>query len=339
MSRGYHRRPRLTAERFVPDPDALLPGGRRYRTGDLGSVARRRIVPHPRTGRPAGEGARAPHRAARDRVGAGRAPRGGAGGGEARSTSAPRSGSARSSPHWPDADDSEQPSRSADLVAWLRERLPAYMIPAMLRVVDEVPLDPNGKVDRAALASPWARRVDLSGPATGTRRRRPRWRSSWPRSGRRRCRSTRSACDDNYFLLGGDSLRSIALLARVGELGFVVSAEEFLGHQSVAELAELHRRAGAGRTSRRTSSRRRRGHEDAGVAHAGRGRPVGGAAATPSTGDLPPVLLPLRRFGDDGVPRLAASSWASSPMSRCCRSGCPGGRAGWSSGPRSPSTG
>ncbi|HEY6324026.1 MAG TPA: amino acid adenylation domain-containing protein, partial [Thermoanaerobaculia bacterium] len=38
VGRGYWRRPELTAERFIPDPFAGEPGGRLYRSGDLGRL-------------------------------------------------------------------------------------------------------------------------------------------------------------------------------------------------------------------------------------------------------------------------------------------------------------
>ncbi|HEY3909053.1 MAG TPA: amino acid adenylation domain-containing protein [Stellaceae bacterium] len=54
---------------------------------------------------------------------------------------------------------------SGSLSAYLRERLPAYMVPASIGLIDRVPLSANGKVDRGALAAA-IRPAAYSGPAS-----------------------------------------------------------------------------------------------------------------------------------------------------------------------------
>ncbi|EST32880.1 non-ribosomal peptide synthetase [Streptomyces roseochromogenus] len=106
--------------------------------------------------------------------------------------------------------------RPEALVGHLRDRLPSYMIPAELQVVDGIPLTGNGKVDRARLdawtASAAQGRVDEGGDA-------PRddmeqtlaelWTDVLPVAfvGR----------DANFFDLGGDSLLVARLVTRMRE--------------------------------------------------------------------------------------------------------------------------
>ncbi|MEV0534811.1 amino acid adenylation domain-containing protein [Kitasatospora sp. NPDC050463] len=142
---GYHGRPDLTAERFVPEPggpaDALM-----YRTGDL--ACRRadgRLEYHGRTD------AQVKLRGFRIELGEI----------EAALTAVPgvTAGAARlaDGPAGPvlagyavtDGTVGEDALRAA-----LAERLPDYMVPAALVLLDRLPLTPGGKVDRAALPAP-----------------------------------------------------------------------------------------------------------------------------------------------------------------------------------------
>ncbi|MGO9296364.1 MAG: amino acid adenylation domain-containing protein [Streptosporangiaceae bacterium] len=134
--------------------------------------------------------------------------------------------------------------------AALREQLagllPDYLVPQHYLLLDRLPLNSNGKVDRAALPEPWdwtesderiAPQTDLERQLLGI------WREALSRDD--------IGVEDNFFELGGDSLHALRILSRLrDELGLRESADEGLqilfGSPTIAELArELSEREGA----------------------------------------------------------------------------------------------
>lgn len=144
VARGYWRRPGLTAERFLPDPDAAHPGARMYRSGDAGTPWGHDLQYRGRLDRQVKIRG---HRVELGEVENAVAAVPGVGdvavvpesdsGGEVRLV-AHCSGAGRDG--------------GADLRSALRHTLPDYMVPARVESWDALPLTANGKVDRAALA-------------------------------------------------------------------------------------------------------------------------------------------------------------------------------------------
>ncbi|WP_275410972.1 non-ribosomal peptide synthetase [Paractinoplanes rishiriensis] len=127
---------------------------------------------------------------------------------------------------------------AAAVRSFLGERLPDYMVPAAVVVVDEFPLTVNGKVDRAKLPAPEV-------TAAGGAGRRPRDRHEEVLCGlfAEVLGVAEVGVDDSFFDLGGDSIMSIQLVSRARAVGVVLSARDVFEGKTVARLAGL---AGAG---------------------------------------------------------------------------------------------
>lgn len=148
LARGYWRRPGLTAERFIADPNAS--GNRLYRTGDLvrwrgdGQIEYLGRIDHQvkirgfRIELGEVEAQLCSHPAVREAVVVAHDGPGGA------------RLIAYVSPQGAGAVD------AAQLKAALSTALPDYMVPSSISVLDKLPLNSNGKVDRKALPAPEA---------------------------------------------------------------------------------------------------------------------------------------------------------------------------------------
>jgi thioesterase domain-containing protein len=232
VARGYHGRPALTAERFVPDPFGT-PGGRLYRTGDLarslpdgtleclGRVDHQVKVRGFRIELGEIEAALGTHPGVRQAVAVARAD---------------GAGDKRLAAYVVAAD--VCPTAS-DLRAHLKEHLPEYMVPADFVFLPAIPLTPNGKVDRKALPSPQAG-TTASGYVPPRTPLEIQMAFLWEEVlGRRPVGIT-----DNFFEIGGHSLLAARLFARIeAVLGRALPLRALFEAPTVEGLAALFLRA------------------------------------------------------------------------------------------------
>ncbi|MCA2205841.1 non-ribosomal peptide synthase/polyketide synthase [Nocardia rosealba] len=131
----------------------------------------------------------------------------------------------------------------------LAEHLPAYMVPAAVVVLDSLPLNANGKVDRARLPEPAITEAAFRAPVTALEQLVAQVFTEvidCPSAG----------LDDDFFALGGNSLMATRLAARLGAaLGAQVPVAAVFEAPTVAALAE--RLAAADRTGARPPLTRR----------------------------------------------------------------------------------
>ncbi|HYC91742.1 MAG TPA: amino acid adenylation domain-containing protein [Thermoanaerobaculia bacterium] len=226
LARGYWNRPDLTAERFVPSP--FGDGERLYRVGDL--------VRHRKNGQLEYLG-RLDHqvkvRGFRIELG------------EIESVLSAHPavaqvvvvahedaqlGTRLVCYYEPKKDRGEA---ALDLRAYLKQRLPDYMVPSVFVELETMPMSPNGKIDRHRLPAVAAIRSTRPyvAPRTDVER---KLAAIW--AGVLAVQSV--GVHDNFFDLGGHSLLALRLVARVQkELGCTLAVAELFHHPTIEELA------------------------------------------------------------------------------------------------------
>ena len=121
----------------------------------------------------------------------------------------------------------------AEVRAALAERLPAYMVPAAVVVLDALPLTVNGKLDTRALPAPEYQDVDrYRAPADAVE-------EILAGIYAQVLGLERVGVDDSFFELGGDSILSMQVVARARAAGVVCRPRDIFVEQTVARLARV----------------------------------------------------------------------------------------------------
>ncbi|MFF3005520.1 amino acid adenylation domain-containing protein [Kitasatospora sp. NPDC057940] len=232
LARGYAHRPGATAERFLPDPFGP-PGARMYRTGDLARWTAAGELEY--AGRTDHQVKIRGHRIELGEIEARLTELDGVrravvvatddGEGDRRTTAFLVAAEGR-------------PADPEAVRAALREVLPAPVVPAALVFLDDLPTNANGKTDRGALAALAA------GTAPGTTPEPPAAPAAGPVEVLRELFAgvlglPEVGPDDSFFVLGGDSIRSIKLLRRARRAGLALAPEDVFAHPTPAGLAAV----------------------------------------------------------------------------------------------------
>ena len=230
LARGYHNRPELTAEKFIPDPFRSEPEARLYKTGDLARYLPDGAIEY--LGRldhqvkiwgfriELGEiesvltelpGVREAVVVAREDV----------------------PGDKRLVAYLTVKE--EEPPKDSELRGLLQTKLPDYMVPSAFVTLDRLPLTPNGKVDRKTLPRPdfQSNPVGFVPPASATEE---ALANIWAEV----LGIEQVGRHDNFFELGGHSLLAVRLISRIhATLGVEIALRSLFEAPTVERMAEI----------------------------------------------------------------------------------------------------
>ncbi|MGJ3256511.1 MAG: amino acid adenylation domain-containing protein, partial [Alcanivorax sp.] len=224
LARGYHDRPDLTAERFLPDPFGE-PGERMYRTGDLVKFRDDGVMEY--LGRVDQQVKIRGFRIELGEI-------------ESRLLADEQIG---------DAVVVAQPSPVGDrLVGYIVPRgqldneallnrladvLPDYMVPSQLVTLEALPLTPAGKVDRKALPAPqWQTASQGEPPQTDNEK---ALAAIWQQL----LGIGAVSRDDHFFALGGDSILALQIVSKARQQGLALTPKDLFEQPTLRELAAV----------------------------------------------------------------------------------------------------
>ncbi|MBU7585508.1 MAG: non-ribosomal peptide synthase/polyketide synthase [Nostoc sp. TH1S01] len=129
----------------------------------------------------------------------------------------------------------EQSLTTAQLRRFLSSQLPSYMVPSAFVQLASLPLTANGKVDRRALPTPDSARPELEDVFVAPSTREEKILAAiWAKV----LGVEQVGINDNYFALGGDSIRSIQVLSEAKEQGLSISLAQLFQHQTITQLVQ-----------------------------------------------------------------------------------------------------
>ncbi|MGD2088778.1 MAG: amino acid adenylation domain-containing protein, partial [Candidatus Aminicenantes bacterium] len=133
---------------------------------------------------------------------------------------------------------------SRELREYLAKTLPDYMIPAVFVHLETIPLTPSGKTDRNALPEPPkiapGKHVEYAAPRNAIEKKLV---ETWGKV----LGKNNIGIYDNFFMIGGDSIKSIQIASRMNEAGYEFQMKDLFQNPTIAGLSlfvkESHRAA------------------------------------------------------------------------------------------------
>ena len=124
---------------------------------------------------------------------------------------------------------------SAPLRSYLEEKLPAYMVPSFFVALEEFPVTSNGKVNKKALPNPNALNLSSDVAYEVARNKQEEvliavWEVVLKREG--------IGINDSFYDLGGDSIKSIQVVSRLKQHGYVLQVSDLLRTPILSKLAK-----------------------------------------------------------------------------------------------------